>query len=166
MAMFAKRSLAASALATATLTTLLAFGDEPEARAVAPTRAQADGYVLGDTVDCFVDYRAWVEHDSAQPDRLVAYVQPLGVRPTIPGLPSPGRCATSLTAQWSDGVTVWPPHQASVRIDAGPTPGTPQQLILPIAPEAQSATVIFVNPMLSLPLVPGATAMLTVDLRH
>ncbi|WP_194813439.1 hypothetical protein [Nocardia sp. XZ_19_385] len=101
------------------------------------TPGPVGGYVMGDTLNCFIDYTMWIDRDPAQPHRVTAHVQPTGVRPTIPGLPTPANCSATISTSTSTDLAPWFTRLFRLdRLDADQTGGQPVAIDLPYAPGA------------------------------
>lgn len=100
-------------------------------------------YYMGDALNCFVDVRLTIEEDPALGGRQVAFVEPLGIRSTVPGIGAPATCSATLAAMWNDeknGV----PRVGAVRVDAVADRFERARLELDVEPGSQWTSLSFV----------------------
>ncbi|MFD3707277.1 hypothetical protein ACFWUP_29425 [Nocardia sp. NPDC058658] len=136
-----KTVLSVATSAAALLGASVGAGSTVHAAPLLPMNAPegpVNSYLIGETLNCFVDYRMWVARDPQQPHRVVGNIQPTGVRSTIPGLPAPQHCSTTVAVSSSTGaiplaaVTL----QWALRLEADQGGGRPIEVDLPYEPNS------------------------------
>ncbi|MBF6177835.1 hypothetical protein [Nocardia otitidiscaviarum] len=101
-----------------------------------------DTWAMGDTLNCYVDYTLWVDRDQTDPHRVIAHIQPRGIRPTIPGTEAPATCSVTLVPFSSTDRNPWNLIYSRLdRIDADRTGGAPVQFDLPYQQDATWVTL-------------------------
>ncbi|MFE1594488.1 hypothetical protein [Nocardia sp. NPDC058705] len=136
-----KTVLSVATSAAALLGISVGAGSAAQAAALVPMygpQGPVNSYLIGETLNCFVDYSVWVARDPQQPHRVVGYIQPMGVRSTIPGLPAPQYCSTSLAVASSTGSVPFAPVilQWALRLEADQNGGRPIEVDLPYEPDS------------------------------
>ncbi|MFE1593543.1 hypothetical protein [Nocardia sp. NPDC058705] len=140
--MFATRSLSLTAAVAGCA--VAAAVAAPTASASWPPHGPMNSYFLGDALNCYVDVRLSVEADPTD-GRPVAFVEPVGIRSTIPGLAAPATCSATLGVTWTDERNKWTVLPSGVqRVDAGPGTAERSRLDLNLPPETRGTMVNWV----------------------
>ncbi|WP_336084337.1 hypothetical protein [Nocardia sp. SSK8] len=140
--MFTTRSLMlATALAGCTAIGAVTATTADAAPVVPPEPGPATSYFMGDSLNCFIDVRLTIED---QPDgRQAAFVEPLGIRSTVPGLPAPTHCSATLGATWNDQQNPMM-RFGSVRVDAAPDRTDRARMDLDVQPGSQWTSLSYI----------------------
>ncbi|MEV0076375.1 hypothetical protein AB0H58_08180 [Nocardia neocaledoniensis] len=153
--MFATRSLTIAAAAAGCVAITAAAAPTASADLV-PTESVTSSYFMGDTLNCFVDARLSIEADAAIGGRPVVYVEPLGIRSTVPGVAAPATCSATLFTVWNDEQNP-SPRAGTLRVDAAQSGSARARLELEVQPESDWTVVSF-TPQAALIASYGATS--------
>ncbi|MFB7876354.1 hypothetical protein ACFC06_13945 [Nocardia sp. NPDC056064] len=114
---------------------------------IVPDPGPVTSYYMGDSLNCFIDVRLTIE-DQAD-GRQSAFVEPLGIRSTIPGMQAPTQCSATLGATWNDERNPMM-RFGSVRVDAAPDRSDRARLDLDVQPGSQWTSLSYIPASMAL----------------